>query len=112
MTAKILIVDDEPDLELLIRQRFRHEIREGTYHFAFARHGEEALAVLDSVGDIELVLTDINMPVMDGLTLLGQVRERRRPPATVVVSAYGDMVNIRAAMNGGAVDFLTKPIDF
>lgn len=112
MTAKILIVDDEPDLELLIRQRFRREIREGLYHFSFARHGEEALAILDAAVEIELVLTDINMPVMDGLTLLGHVRERRRPPATVVVSAYGDMVNIRAAMNGGAADFLTKPIDF
>jgi sigma-B regulation protein RsbU (phosphoserine phosphatase) len=112
MTAKILIVDDEPDLELLIRQRFRREMRDGTYHFAFARHGEEALSVLDSVGDVELVLTDINMPVMDGLTLLERVRERQRPPATVVVSAYGDMPNIRAAMNNGAVDFLTKPIDF
>jgi phosphoserine phosphatase RsbU/P len=112
MTAKILIVDDEPDLELLIRQRFRREMREGTYRFAFARHGEEALEVLDSVGDVELVLTDINMPVMDGLTLLERVRDRHRPPATVVVSAYGDMPNIRAAMNGGAADFLTKPIDF
>jgi sigma-B regulation protein RsbU (phosphoserine phosphatase) len=112
MTAKILIVDDEPDLELLIRQRFRREIREGVYHFVFARHGEEALGLLDGHADVELVLTDINMPVMDGLTLLGHVRERRRPPATVVVSAYGDMVNIRAAMNAGAADFLTKPIDF
>jgi sigma-B regulation protein RsbU (phosphoserine phosphatase) len=112
MTAKILIVDDEPDLEVLIRQRFRHEIREGKIHFTFARHGEEALSVIDSAGDIELVLTDINMPVMDGLTLLERIRERQRPPATVVVSAYGDMPNIRAAMNGGAADFLTKPIDF
>jgi sigma-B regulation protein RsbU (phosphoserine phosphatase) len=112
MTAKILIVDDEPDLELLIRQRFRREMREGTYLFAFARHGEEALAVLDASVDVELVLTDINMPVMDGLTLLDHVRSRRRPPATVVVSAYGDMFNIRAAMNAGAADFLTKPIDF
>jgi phosphoserine phosphatase RsbU/P len=112
MTAKILIVDDEPDLELLIRQRFRREIRAGTYDFAFARHGEEALAALDLHSNVELVLTDINMPVMDGLTLLGRIRERHRPPATVVVSAYGDMINIRAAMNAGAADFLTKPIDF
>jgi phosphoserine phosphatase RsbU/P len=112
MTAKILIVDDEPDLELLIRQRFRREIRDETYHFAFARNGEEALAVLDADSGIELVLTDINMPVMDGLTLLGRIRERPRPPAAVVVSAYGDMANIRLAMNGGAADFLTKPIDF
>jgi sigma-B regulation protein RsbU (phosphoserine phosphatase) len=112
MTAKILIVDDEPDLELLIRQRFRREIREGVYHFTFARHGEEALAALNAGLGIELVLTDINMPVMDGLTLLGHIRERHQPPATVVVSAYGDMTNIRAAMNAGAADFLTKPIDF
>jgi sigma-B regulation protein RsbU (phosphoserine phosphatase) len=112
LTAKILIVDDEPDLELLIRQRFRREIREGALDFVFARHGEEALAVLNTTTDVELVLTDINMPVMDGLTLLLQVRERDKPPATVVVSAYGDMLNIRAAMNAGAADFLTKPIDF
>jgi sigma-B regulation protein RsbU (phosphoserine phosphatase) len=112
MTAKILIVDDEPDLEVLIRQRFRHEMREGRFHFSFARHGEEALSLLDSADDIEVVLTDINMPVMDGLTLLERIRERQRPPATVVVSAYGDMPNIRAAMNAGAADFLTKPIDF
>ncbi len=112
MTAKILIVDDEPDLELLIRQRFRREMREGVYHFAFARNGAEALNALDADAGVELVLTDINMPVMDGLSLLGHVRERRRPPATVVVSAYGDMANIRAAMNRGAADFLTKPIDF
>ncbi len=112
MTAKILIVDDEPDLELLIRQRFRHEIRQGKYQFTFARNGAEALAALDADAEVELVLTDINMPVMDGLTLLGRLRERRRPPTAVVVSAYGDMANIRSAMNRGAADFLTKPIDF
>jgi sigma-B regulation protein RsbU (phosphoserine phosphatase) len=112
MTARILIVDDEPDPELLIRQPFRREMRQGVYRFAFARNGAEALTALDADGGVELVLTDINMPVMDGLTLLGHVRERRRPPATVVVSAYGDMANIRAAMNRGAADFLTKPIDF
>src|SRR5579871_3041823 len=107
MTAKILIVDDEPDLELLVRQRFRHAMRDGRYHFDFARHGAEALASLDANGDIEVVLTDINMPVMDGLTLLNRVRQRPNPPATVVVSAYSDMANIRAAMNAGAADFLT-----
>ena len=115
MTAKILIVDDEPDLELLIRQRFRREIREGTYHPSCLRPAtakRQLWRCSTARADVELVLTDINMPVMDGLTLLGHVRERRRPPATVVVSAYGDMVNIRAAMNGGAADFLTKPIDF
>src|SRR5262245_1905761 len=111
MAAKILIVDDEPDLELLIRQRFRREMREGVYEFLFARNGEEALAALGN-GDVELVLSDINMPVMDGLTLLGRIRDRGLALGTVIVSAYGDMPNIRAAMNQGAFDFLTKPIDF
>src|SRR5438270_14089652 len=111
MAAKILTVDDEPDLELLIRQRFRREMREGVYEFVFARNGEEALAALGD-GDVELVLSDINMPVMDGLTLLGRIRDRGLALGTVIVSAYGDMPNIRAAMNQGAFDFLTKPIDF
>jgi sigma-B regulation protein RsbU (phosphoserine phosphatase) len=112
MPAKILIVDDEPDVELLLRQRFRRETREGVYDFRFARNGAEALAVLAADGDVEVVLSDINMPVMDGLTLLGRLREWPDPPATVIVSAYGDLPNIRAAMNLGAFDFLTKPIDF
>lgn len=112
MPSKILIVDDEADVELLIRQRFRREIRDGHYDFLFARHGEEALALVQADAAIELVLTDINMPVMDGLTLLARLHERPNPPATVIVSAYGDMPNIRAAMNRGALDFLTKPIDF
>lgn len=112
MPTKILIVDDEADVELLIRQRFRREIREGQYHFLFARQGEEALELVNADAAIELVLTDINMPVMDGLTLLSRLHERPNPPATVIVSAYGDMPNIRTAMNRGALDFLTKPIDF
>lgn len=112
MPTKILIVDDEADVELLIRQRFRREIREGHYDFLFARHGEEALGLVEADTAIEIVLTDINMPVMDGLTLLARLHERPNPPATVIVSAYGDMPNIRAAMNRGALDFLTKPIDF
>jgi sigma-B regulation protein RsbU (phosphoserine phosphatase) len=112
MPTKILIVDDEADVELLIRQRFRREIREGVFDFRFARNGEEALAAVQAEAGIEVVLTDINMPVMDGLTLLGRLNERPDPPATVIVSAYGDMPNIRAAMNRGAFDFLTKPIDF
>jgi sigma-B regulation protein RsbU (phosphoserine phosphatase) len=112
MPSKILIVDDEADVELLIRQRFRREIREGVYDFRFARHGEEALAMVQAEPDLEMVLTDINMPVMDGLTLLTRLHERPNPPATVIVSAYGDMPNIRAAMNRGAFDFLTKPLDF
>jgi sigma-B regulation protein RsbU (phosphoserine phosphatase) len=112
MPTKILIVDDEPDVELLIRQRFRREVREGVVDFRFARNGEEALAAVNADPGIEVVVTDINMPVMDGLTLLARLQERPDPPATVIVSAYGDMPNIRAAMNRGAFDFLTKPIDF
>ncbi len=112
MPSKILIVDDEADVELLIRQRFRREIREGVFDFLFARHGEEALAFVQADPAIEMVLTDINMPVMDGLTLLTRLHERPNPPIAVIVSAYGDMPNIRTAMNRGAFDFLTKPIDF
>ena len=112
MPPKILIVDDEPDLELLIRQRFRRQIREAVYDFVFARNGAEALGLIRDGGGIDLVLSDINMPVMDGLTLLGHLRGLRPRLGTVIVSAYGDMRNIRAAMNLGAHDFLTKPIDF
>lgn len=112
MPTTILIVDDEADVELLIRQRFRREIRDSVFDFRFARNGEEALAAVQADPGIEVVLTDINMPVMDGLTLLGRLNERPNAPATVIVSAYGDMPNIRAAMNRGAFDFLTKPIDF
>src|SRR5689334_13102485 len=113
MASKVLIVDDEPDLELLLRQRFRRELRDGTYEFLFARDGEEALALVESDPDVEVVLSDINMPVMDGLTLLARLREGWPGRlATVIVSAYGDLPNIRAAMNQGAFDFLTKPIDF
>src|SRR2546423_7682235 len=109
--AKILAVDDEADFELLIRQRFRRQIRAEEFAFRFAHHGEEALAVLDAEPDIELLLLDINMPVMDGLTLLARLRERRSPVRAIIVSAYGDMANIRTAMNRGAFDFVTKPVD-
>lgn len=112
MTAKVLIVDDEADLELLVRQRFRHKTHDGTYEFFFAHNGREALDVLAGQPGIEVVLSDINMPVMDGLTLLGRLQESGRPLGTVIVSAYGDLPNIRSAMNRGAFDFLTKPIDF
>ncbi len=111
-TARILIADDEPDLELLIRQRFRKQIREQKYSFIFARGGAEALERVRQDPEIELVLTDINMPGMDGLTLLGRLLELNPLLHSVVVSAYGDMTNIRTAMNRGAFDFLTKPIDF
>ena len=109
--AKILAVDDEPDFELLLKQRFRQRIRKGDLAFRFARHGEEALAVLAEEPDIGLLLLDINMPVMDGLTLLSELRARQSPARAVIVSAYGDMANIRTAMNRGAFDFITKPID-
>ena len=110
--AKILVVDDEEDLELLMRQRFRRQVRRGEYELYFAHNGREALDVLAETPDIRLVLSDINMPVMDGLTLLSQLEEIEANVSAVVVSAYGDMANIRTAMNRGAFDFVTKPIDF
>ena len=112
MSARILVVDDEPDLELLISQRFRRQIREDTFSFVFADDGVNALAKLEQDRSIDMVLCDINMPRMDGLTLLGRLQERGDRLATVIVSAYGDMANIRTAMNRGAFDFVTKPIDF
>lgn len=112
MTAHILVVDDEPDLETLIQQKFRHQIRDGAVGFLFAHDGVEALSAVEAHDDIDLVITDINMPRMDGLSLLEKLQEREEKLSTVIVSAYGDMSNIRAAMNRGAFDFLTKPIDF
>src|SRR5436853_3080041 len=109
--AKILAVDDEVDFETLIRQRFRRQIRDREFAFRFARHGEEALEVLAEEPDIELLLLDINMPVMDGLTLLAELRARQSDVRAIIVSAYGDMANIRTAMNRGAFDFVTKPVD-
>src|SRR5437764_3490857 len=109
--AKILAVDDEADFELLLRQRFRHQIRAREFDFRFACHGEEALSKLADEPDIELLLLDINMPVMDGLTLLAELRARQSPARAIIVSAYGDMANIRTAMNRGAFDFVTKPVD-
>ncbi|AJD42335.1 adenylate/guanylate cyclase domain-containing response regulator [Rhizobium sp. SEMIA 4085] len=112
MISSILVVDDEPDLELLIVQKFRTQIRDGTMSFLFARDGVEALAVLAGNQDVDMVLSDINMPRMDGLLLLAKLQERDENLCTVIVSAYSDMVNIRTAMNRGAYDFVTKPIDF
>jgi adenylate cyclase len=112
MTARILVVDDEPDLETLIQQKFRHQIRDGAISFLFAHDGVEALAVLGANQDVDMVVTDINMPRMDGLSLLKKLQENEEKLSTVIVSAYGDMANIRTAMNGGAFDFITKPIDF
>jgi len=113
MTHKILVVDDEPDLEVLIRQRFRRQIREKMFDFLFAQNGEEALQKLKEDPEIAVVLSDINMPVMDGLTLLSRINDLSSSTLkAVIVSAYGDIQNIRIAMNRGAFDFLTKPIDF
>ena len=112
MTAKILVVDDEPDLEALLVQKFRKQIRAGAITLLFARDGVEALSTLAENRDVDLVLSDINMPRMDGLSLLAKLQEAEDKISTVIVSAYGDMANIRTAMNRGAFDFLTKPIDF
>jgi len=112
MSPCILVVDDEPDLEALILQKFRHQIQNGTIKFLFAREGVEALATLKTNSDIDLVVTDINMPKMDGLSLLQKLQESEESVSAIIVSAYGDMANIRRAMNRGAFDFLTKPIDF
>jgi sigma-B regulation protein RsbU (phosphoserine phosphatase) len=111
--VKILVVDDETDIEPLIRQKFRRQIREKTYSFIFAVNGLDALARILEFPEIGIVLSDINMPEMDGLTLLTKLKELKNPKLkTVVVSAYGDMDNIRTAMNRGAFDFITKPVDF
>ena len=112
MAVKILSVDDETDLELLLTQFFRRKIRKGEYEFYFAHNGLEALQFLLKYPDISIILSDINMPEMDGLTLLAKINEMRVPSRKcIMVSAYGDMDNIRHAMNGGAFDFATKPID-
>ena len=110
--CKILVVDDEPDLEPLMLQRMRRAIRSGKYTFVFARNGVEALDVLNENQDIDMVLSDINMPQMDGLTLLQQIPKVDPNIRSVIISAYGDMKNIRTAMNRGAFDFVTKPLDF
>ena len=112
MAVKILSVDDEMDLELLLTQYFRRKIRKGEYEFLFAHNGIEAMAMLLQQPDIDIILSDINMPEMDGLTLLTKINEMRNPALKcIMVSAYGDMGNIRQAMNNGAFDFATKPID-
>jgi class 3 adenylate cyclase/FixJ family two-component response regulator len=110
--AKILVADDEMDLETLIRQKFRKQIRDEKYEFVFAMNGNDALEKLKLHPDITLVLSDINMPEMDGLTLLGVLNESNPILKTVMVSAYGDMDNIRIAMNRGAFDFVCKPVNF
>ena len=112
MKSKIMIVDDENDFEQLIRQKFRRQIREQEYEFIFAQNGKDALEKLEVNPDIEIVFSDINMPIMDGLTLLVKLNEKNPLLKAVIVSAYGDMDNIRVAMNRGAFDFICKPIQF
>ncbi len=110
--AKIMVVDDETDLETLIKQKFRKQIRQNDYEFVFAVNGRDALEKLVLNSDVDIVLSDINMPVMDGLTLLSELHDTSPLIKSVIVSAYGDMENIRTAMNRGAFDFITKPINF
>ena len=109
---KILVVDDEPDLRPLVLQRMRRDIRRGRYEFFFAGDGIEAIGVLSEISDIDMIITDINMPRMDGLALLERIPDINSNTRSIVVSAYGDMSNIRTAMNRGAFDFVTKPVDF
>ena len=110
--TKILVADDEADLEMLIKQKFRRQIREHEYEFIFAANGCEALEKIKQNDDVEIVLSDINMPEMDGLTLLTELGNLSPLIKSVIVSAYGDMDNIRTAMNRGAFDFLCKPVNF
>lgn len=110
--AKILVVDDETDLEILVKQKFRRKIRENEYEFIFAQNGEEALLKIAEHPDLDIILSDINMPIMDGLTLLSHLPIANPVLKAIVVSAYGDMQNIRTAMNRGAFDFVCKPVDF
>lgn len=112
MSARILVVDDEPDLEPLMMRQFRRELRGGDFELAFASDGVDALSKIDNGSHFDMVLCDINMPRMDGLTLLEHLAKRDPMLKTVMVSAYGDMANIRTAMNRGAFDFVTKPIEF
>ena len=109
---KILSVDDEEEIEFLMKQYFRRKMRSGEYEFFFAHNGVEGLTMLYDHPDIDIILCDINMPEMDGLTMLAKVNEMQNPAQRVImVSAFGDMENIRLAMNDGAFDFATKPID-
>jgi serine/threonine protein kinase/class 3 adenylate cyclase len=110
--AKLLVVDDEPDVETLLRQAFRRQIRQSIYELIFASDGEDALEKMRQHPDIDVIVTDINMPRMDGLTFLSRVGEVNPLAKVIIVSAYSDMANIRTAMNRGAYDFLTKPLDF
>jgi adenylate cyclase len=108
----VLMVDDEPDLDFLIQQRFRREISNGTYKFSFARNGMQALKTLEHSPDIELVITDLNMPEMNGIQLMIQLRSHFPHVKNMVISAYSDGDSTATARRAGAIDFITKPIDF
>ena len=112
---KILVVDDEKDIQPLFEQRFRKEIRSGEMEFAFAFSGEEAMQFLEkNLHEAVLILSDINMPGMSGLELLSRIKARHRepPPTVMMISAYGDQENYKKAMDLGADDFISKPVDF
>jgi CheY-like chemotaxis protein len=112
---RILVVDDEKDIRPLFEQRFRREIRKGELHFIFAYSGEEALICLENFGsEAVLILSDINMPGMSGLELLSQIKRKHHtpPPVVMMITAYGDAENYKKAMELGADDFITKPVDF
>lgn len=110
--AKILFVDDEPDIELLAKQKFRKQIANNTFEIFYAQNGQKALDFIQEVPDIAVVVTDVNMPEMDGFTLLDKLKEISPITKTIIVSAYGDLKTLRAAMNKGVFDFVTKPVDF
>ena len=112
---KILVVDDEKDVQILFQQKFRKEIRKGEMDFVFAFSGEEAIEYLnDHLHEAVLILSDINMPGMSGLELLKQIKEnyKKPPPVVMMITAYGDEENFNTAQKFGADDFLTKPVDF
>jgi CheY-like chemotaxis protein len=106
------MVDDEPDLDLLVQQRFRREISNGIYKFSFARNGTQALQTLEVNPDIKLVVTDLNMPEMNGIELMIQLRSHFPHVKNMVISAYSDGDSIATARRAGAIDFITKPVDF
>lgn len=108
----VLMVDDEPDLDLLVQQRFRREIADRTYKFSFARNGTQALSALKVNPDIKLVVTDLNMPEMNGIELMIQMRSKFPQVKNMVISAYSDQDSIATARRAGAIDFITKPVDF
>ena len=114
MTVRVLVVDDEPDVEALFRQQFRREVRQGLYLLDFALSGEAALDKLDGcIGEqIILLVSDINMPGMNGLDLIPKVKSRRPDLPVFMISAYGDPERVQTAMERGASKFLTKPVDF